>query len=441
MVEDQLRSSAVSEQGKKSLKGRTLYIPRMSYEGARLMSAAFQSIGVDAEPLPEPNWRTLELGRKYTLGDECYPQQVTLGGCLQALEHNGVDPTRVAFFMATSGGPCRFGQYSGYLEKVLRQMGMSDVLVFSPGFDDDYGQIDEAGAGFRRTAWRAIVSSDIVRKLLFKTRPYETTQGDSDRAYVESLDDLCNAMAARCTSAKIHLAGILDALKRMRQRFRAVPAKYDRSRPLIGVVGEIYCRLDNFANEEIIRIIERQGGEAWISDIAEWLWYVTWTNERSLIDRGRQFSGTMLGSKLKQYFQRSDEHAMMRLFKDDFIGYEEPDDITTILNYSLPYLPHYGALGEMTLSVGRSIYLYRKGADGVIDVSPFTCMNGIVCESVYPKVSKDHDDMPMKVFYFDGTRSDWERDIGIFIELSRNYQRNKAQTRVFPAYFDAPVAS
>jgi hypothetical protein len=66
-------------------------------------------------------------------------------------------------------------------------------------------------------------------------------------------------------------------------------------------------------------------------------------------------------------------------------------------------------------------------------------MNGIVCESVYPNVSRDHDGMPMKVFYFDGTKADWERDIGIFVELSRNYQRRKTQRRVYPAYFDEPV--
>ncbi len=407
----------------------------MSYEGARLMAAAFESIGVNAEPLPEPNGRTIELGKKYTSGDECYPQHITLGGCLQVLERSGVVPERTAFFMPYSGGPCRFGQYTGYLEKVLRELGMSDALVLAPGFDDNYGDIDEVGRGFRRTAWRAVIAGDLLRKFLFKTRPYEMTQGDSDGAYSESLDDLHNAMAARCSSAKIHLAGIMAALKRMRQRFCAVPAKYDRSRPLIGVVGEIYCRLDTFANEEIIRVIERQGGEAWLSDIAEWLWYVNWSAERSLADHGKRFSGAMLGSKLKHYFQRSDEHAMMEIFEEDFVGYEEPENIEALLNYSLPYLPHYGALGEMTLSVGRSIYLYHKGADGVVDVSPFTCMNGIVCESVYPNVSKDHDGIPMRVFYFDGTRSDWERDIGIFMELSRNYQRNKHQRRQFPACF------
>ena len=74
----------------------------------------------------------------------------------------------------------------------------------------------------------------------------------------------------------------------------------------------------------------------------------------------------------------------------------------------------------MVLSTGRAVYLYDKGADGIIDISPFTCMNGIVTEAVYPRVSRDHDDIPIRVFYFDGTQSDLERDVGIFLELAQD---------------------
>ena len=75
----------------------------------------------------------------------------------------------------------------------------------------------------------------------------------------------------------------------------------------------------------------------------------------------------------------------------------------------------------MVLSSGKAIYLYHKGADGIIDISPFTCMNGIVTEAVYPVVQRDHDNIPIRTFYFDGTQGDLERDVGIFLELARTY--------------------
>ena len=87
-----------------------------------------------------------------------------------------------------------------------------------------------------------------------------------------------------------------------------------------------------------------------------------------------------------------------------------------------PYLPTRGCLGEMVLSVGKAAYLAKHGADGIIDISPFTCMNGIVSEAVYPKLSKDYGGIPIRNFYFDGTQSDLDRDLGIYMELARSYR-------------------
>ena len=83
----------------------------------------------------------------------------------------------------------------------------------------------------------------------------------------------------------------------------------------------------------------------------------------------------------------------------------------------------------MVLSVGKSIYMYQNGADGIIDISPFTCMNGIVSESVYPRVSKDHDGIPIRTFYFDSNRTDLENDLGIFMELVSSYNLRKKKKR------------
>jgi hypothetical protein len=62
-------------------------------------------------------------------------------------------------------------------------------------------------------------------------------------------------------------------------------------------------------------------------------------------------------------------------------------------------------------------------------------MNGIVTEAIYPSVQRALDGMPIRVFYFDGTQSDLERDVGIFLELARTYQRRKKTVRGYPAYF------
>ena len=97
-----------------------------------------------------------------------------------------------------------------------------------------------------------------------------------------------------------------------------------------------------------------------------------------------------------------------------------------MLECARPYLPREGAFGEMVLNVGKVVYLAKKGAAGIIDISPFTCMNGIVCEAIYPRISRDLGGLPIRNFYFDGTQADLDRDLGVYMELARTYRKKVA---------------
>ena len=426
---------AVAEFG---LEGRTLYLPHMPYGGTYLLAAAIRSIGFDCWPVTHSDDRTLDLGGKVTSGEECYPQKITVGDFLRMIEEEGRD--RLAFLMPEANGPCRFGQYRHLIRHTLDELGYTDIPIITITSNDGYSSIGQYSQDLIRTAWRAVVAQDALMKMLLRTRPYELEPGATDQAYLDSLRDVGRALALREVSHKQRLAAVVAAMTQARDRFHAVPVKFDRTRPLIGVVGEIFCRLNTFANADIIRLIEEQGGECWLADIAEWVWYTDDEHGRRLADEGRTYSKENLVRVIKAQVQRRDEHALVGPFAEDFVGYEEAHSVREVLELSQPYLPYDGALGEMVISTGKSIYLYQKGADGIIDISPFTCMNGIVTEAIYPAVSRDAcDGMPIRTFYFDGTQSDLERDIGIFLELARTYQRRKRRERVYPASFGSAV--
>ena len=246
-------------------------------------------------------------------------------------------------------------------------------------------------------------------------------------------------METSCADAGCQLDALVESMSRSRERFRRVSASYDSSVPLIGVVGEIFCRLNNFSNEDLIRKLEGYGAASWLSDIAEWVSYTNSEQKRRLRLLGNGISFEMLKSKIRDHIQHSDEHALQEPFAEDFIGCEEPP-VEEILELARPYLPDSGALGEMVLSVGKAAYLAKHGADGVIDISPFTCMNGIVSEAIYPKLSKDFGGIPIRNFYFDGTQSDLDRDLGIYMELVRSYSEKKLYQRRYPTYFKVAVA-
>jgi len=410
------------------LSGKRIYIPPMAYGSGRTFAAAFRALGLDADITPPSDHRTRELGARYTSGDECYPAKVTVGDFMKVLETPGADAARVAFFMPTADGPCRFGQYAPYLRRILDQNGYPNTAVLSPSSRDGYGDFGELARPFVRTGWRALVAADILQKVLLKTRPHEERKGSTDEIYEECLDDLCGTIERAPLSPPAQLKAMHGAMVRCRDRFRRVAVRRERSTPLIGIVGEIFCRLNSFSNEDLVRRLEEYEAEAWISDLTEWVWYTIAEQFRKFKLKGKQVSLEAAGAWIRKQVQKRDEHALLEPFREDLQGYEEPD-VQEVLEAARPYLPADGALGEMVLNVGKAICLARRGADGIIDISPFTCMNGIVCEAVYPRVSRDLGGIPIRNFYFDGTQSDLDRDLGVYLELARTYQRRKKHQR------------
>ncbi len=423
------------------LAGRTMYVPRMTYVGARMFAAVFRGAGIDSRVCEESDEQTLELGGLYSSGEECYPQKVTLGDFLKIIRRPGFQPDKTAFFMPIAEGPCRFGQYAPYLRRVLEEMGYGDVPVISPTSKNGYDGVAEHAPDLVRTLWRGLVAADILHKMLLRTRPYETLPGAADEAFELSMRRVERVLETPGLPGNERLAALRAALLESRALYHDVPARYTRDRLLIGIVGEIFCRLNTFSNYDALRKIEQHGGEAWLSDVCEWVWYTNWSQKDILRRDGKGFSVEMLKALAKNHVQRKDEHALLEPFAADFAGYEEPHDIyEEVLKPGWPYLPADAALGEMVLSVGKSIYLYRKGIDGIIDISPFSCMNGIVSEAVYPAVSRDHENLPIRNFYFDASSSNMERDLDIFMELARAYSRRKSQPRQYPACFEGPRA-
>ncbi len=400
------------------------------------MAAAFRSVGIDAAVTPPSDERTLELGGLYSSGEECYPEKVTLGDFLRIIHSDDFDPGRTAFFMPTAEGPCRFGQYAPYLRQVLDELGHTDIPIISPTSKNGYDGVTEHASDMIRSMWRGLVASDILRKMLLKTRPYETEEGAASQAFERGIELVEKVVQDPELSSRDRFKALNEAVVRVRDLFRAVPARYTRDRPLIGVVGEIFCRLNTFSNSEAVLRIEAHGGEVWLSDVGEWVWYTNWSQKSLLRREGKTFSLAMLAALLKSVVQRRDEEKLLAAFAEEFVGYEEPHDIyQDVLEAGWAYLPADGALGEMALSVGKSCYLHGKGIDGIIDISPFSCMNGIVSEAVYHAVARDHDDIPIRNFYFDATSSNMERDLDIFMELAAAYSKRKKKQRRYPAYF------
>jgi predicted CoA-substrate-specific enzyme activase len=371
-------------------KGKKLYIPSMAPH-AYPFAAAFTRAGVEAEVLPESDAKTLEYGRRYTSGKECYPCIVTTGDMVKMCKDPKFDPERSAFFMASGSGPCRFGQYNKLQRLVLKEIGLPNVPIISPNQGREfYKEIGDVAPNFDRNAWRGLLAADFLEKMLMERRPYEVNAGETSKVFWWGIH--------RVSDAIIKDENIFDALVECRDKMLAVPVERDRQRPLIGIVGEVFVRCNRFSNNNIVVEVERLGGEAWMPPFTEWILYTNFTRKRGNLVR-KDYKSYLL-TVLKDRVQKHDEHKMKEIFKGAIEKIDEPTT-EAVIKLSEDYV-HDSFEGEACLSIGKAIDFVNKGASGIINVMPFTCMPGTVVAGVMKRVRQDLDNVPFLNMAYDG---------------------------------------
>ena len=374
----------------KTDRTKKIYIPYMC-DHSFAVASAFKACGVDAEVFPESDEQTLYWGRKLTSGKECYPCILTTGDMVKLVKDPHFDHQRAAFFMPSGNGPCRFGQYHRFHRLVLDDLGFHHVPIYSPNQDETlYSDLGIMGSQFTRRGWQGIVAVDLLMKKLLETRPYEKEKGKTDQVYQESLKRVCEAI----------LKGddLEEALQKSIEDFNQIEVNGLGTKPLIGIVGEIFVRLNRFANEDVIRKIEQFGGEAWIAPLTEWILYVnTISKKRSL--RKKSFSN-LLKVFLTDYYQKKDEHHLEKIFKGHLRNFGEPQT-RSILRKAKPYIDS-SFEGEAILSVGKTVDFAKRGASGVVNIMPFTCMPGTIVSALLKRYQEENNNIPILNMAYDG---------------------------------------
>ena len=374
----------------KTDRTKKIYIPYMC-DHSFAVAAAFQACGVDADVFPESDEETLYWGRKLTSGKECYPCILTTGDMVKLLKDPHFDHQRAAFFMPSGNGPCRFGQYHRFHRLVLDDLGFQHVPIYSPNQDETlYSDLGIMGSQFTRLGWQGIVAVDLLMKKLLETRPYEKEKGKTDQVYQESLKRVCEAI--------LKGDNLEGTLQMSMKAFNQIEVNGLGSKPLIGIVGEIFVRLNRFANEDVIRKIEKAGGEAWIAPLTEWILYVnTIAKKRSF--KKKSFSN-LLKVFLTDYYQKKDEHHLEKVFKGHLRNFGEPKT-RSIFKKAKPYLDS-SFEGEAILSVGKTIDFAKRGASGVVNIMPFTCMPGTIVSTLLKRYQEENNNIPILNMAYDG---------------------------------------
>lgn len=295
---------------------------------------------------PEITKKTVNLGLENSPETVCFPFKVSLGSMIEALSQGAE-----GIAMASTNGPCRFGEYHRIQEMILRKMGYNfEMIIINQDrlldFKSDkspfkklmsynnisYGQLWE-GIKLLYNKARALKEIEALRNY---NRVYEIKRGKSDVVFSNFINDLDSVDTVEL---------IKLVIKKYQDRYTLLKKKTRQNVIKIGLIGEIYVTTVPYVNLNVEKILADLGVEVYsYSTIFDWI------NIRRRLPLVKRAIGE-LGNKYLKY-------------------------------------PVGGSEGIRTITSIRKIA--KKNYDGVLHLYPFACMPEVTVKSIIPRLSKDY---------------------------------------------------
>ncbi len=351
-------------------------------------SAALRKIGVEPFIPPYTSKRSLSLGTKHSPEAICLPYKLVLGNMIEAIE-GGADYVA----MISSPGTCRMGEYSKGLEYALAELGYSANFIefqLYEGLKGVYNflcRLTQQNNPFVflpgiYLVVRMIFALDKIEKVYSYYRAREVKPGSAEKVYKKGLNVIAEANSGR---------EISKISKEIIENFKSLEIDKNREVLHVDITGEIFVVLDQFSNQDIEKELGRMGVE---------------------VHRSLTISGFIKDALFPKFMQQGETH-IQRAFR-----------------LAEPYLKR-DIGGDAIESVSDVAYAKEKGKDGLIHLSPFTCMPEIMSQNIFPSMREDIDIPVLPLILDEQTgRAGYITRLEAFVDLMRRKKRLKQQAKL-----------
>jgi len=349
-----------------------LLIPSMSRFSAEAFAGALRSHKINAQPLPVPTAKTLKYGHSYASCKECLPFILTAGSLIEYVRENGSDGQKILFFMPTSNGPCRLGQYATELRDMIRELRFSDVGVFSLSDENAYGGL---GTSFTFRAWISITIGDLVEDIenAILALAVEPERGCEilDGEWAKMLDKI----------EKGTTKDVFQQLEAMAERLGRSELKQPlEEAKVVSLTGEIYVRREEFSRVSLIKTLSDNGFVVRTTPIGEFIYYTNYLAMNTARGERVNFKDRLKIS-LKDRYQRVLEKKIKTILLKSKLILPTMVEIEKTLAHAR-HLISEKLEGEGILTTGLALREILDEACGVISIGPFACMPSRLAESI-----------------------------------------------------------
>lgn len=346
--------------------------PSMGDLASRLIAAVSAGFGFRSSAIPPYDTEVLKLGRAVSTGKECLPLQLVAGGLRSWLEKNAKPEDRIAYFMPTCGGNCRFTQYSVFLRNMIEDLKLPNVALVSLTNENGY-----AGFSFSHlyTTIKSFIISDVLDDIKNTLAVVALDRESAMATFNTGFDRLCshvNRHRSRRLYAELeNLAGTLAD----------IPLKYPVAQAkTVSLLGEIFVRRDWFSSQGLIDKLAERDIVVRRAHIYEWIDYSDYNVQNGIYESrfnpaektqfmAKRYLLSRVEKKIKKIFARSGLYTCEMVDMDKLIGIGKHF-------YDVRFT------GESILVAGAYFRDILHSIHGAISIGPFACMPTRVNEGV-----------------------------------------------------------
>lgn len=350
-----------------------LVFPSMGHLSNEAGAAVFRGLGIRSTALPPADSEVLKIGRANTNCKECLPLQLTTGALLKYLETRKNDNELVVYFMPTASGPCRFGQYSVFMNKLISRRQLPNVTLMSLSAENSYIDIDK---DMTRRLFTGMIVSDVMQDIYSAVLANAVHVDSAVKIYRKQWERIVLEL-----ERKASFEDLLPALQSAARELGKIPVRRSiADTPTVLLTGEIFVRNDDLSRQFIVEKLAENGFAAKVAGLVEWIYYTDWCFLRGL-GRERENLKKRIALILRAQAMSRYERIIKKIFAESNLYSYKLEEINPVIK-NVAHLINPQLVGEAILTVGTSLHEILVHYCGVIAIGPFGCMPNRIAEAV-----------------------------------------------------------
>jgi predicted CoA-substrate-specific enzyme activase len=337
-------------------------------------AAVFRSMGIRATALPMADEEILKLGRGNTSCKECLPLLLTVGSLLKYIKYRENADELLVYFMPTASGPCRFGQYSVFIDHLIARSAIPDVATFSLQAENSYTGFSDNG--FILKLWSCLVLADIMQDIYSILLTNAVDKTSSMEIFNKEVKRIIQTF-----EKSPEFKDLQEILKSVANVIQRIPLKRSLAEtPHILLTGEIFVRHDDLSRQFLVERLAEEGFATKVSSVMEWVYYTDWCFKKGLsasIPTFKDKISLFLRSTWMQQYERDFKKIMAH---SNLLPYHL-EDVDHMIS-GIEHLISPRLRGEAVLTVGAAISEILHRYCGVIAIGPFGCMPNRLSEAI-----------------------------------------------------------